>query len=228
MAPLVEITGRPDQVERLQLLLEAINVAALNISAELSPQRVLQSIVEQAKQVVGARYAALGIGSDPTQPFQPWIPCGIDEATARILGQSPRPVGMLGAVVREGVTVRVPDLTKDPRYQGFPPHHPPMTSFLGVPIRYRGEVIGNLFLTNKIGAAEFSKEDQQAIEMLAVHAAIAYKHAKLYERVQTKHHRLETVLENSPAAIVFIEPRTDEVYENRMARRLFGRALRPK
>lgn len=213
---------------RIRAALEAVNVAALAISAELSPARVLQELVERARQVANAHFAALGIGTDPTRSFEPWVFSGIDELTARHIGHFPRPVGMLGAVVREGVTIRQRDLSKDPRFRGWPPHHPPMTSYMGVPIRYRGESIGNLYLTNKIGAAEFSEKDEQAVEMLAAHAAITYKHAQLYEQLQIERARLESVLQNSPAGIIFVEAKTGYIYANRAAEVLFGLALVPE
>ncbi|MBI2954932.1 MAG: GAF domain-containing protein [Chloroflexi bacterium] len=208
-------------------ILEAVNAATLAIAAEVSPERVLLTIVEQARKLANARYAALGIGWDPTRTFHPWVFSGMSEAEARLLPHFPRPVGLLGAVVREGHAIRLRDISKDPRFHGFPPHHPKMTSFMGVPIRYKDETIGNLYLTEKIGAEEFSEEDERAVKMLAAHAAIAYRQAQLYEQLQVERARLETVFENSPAAIVFVEATTDRVYENKAAETLFGLPLRP-
>jgi len=209
-------------------ILKAVNAATLAISSELSPDRVLQTIVEQARKLANARYAALGIGSDPTRSFHPWVFSGMGESEVRLLPHFPRPLGLLGAVVWEGRTIHLRDITKDPRFRGFPQHHPKMTSFLGVPIRYKDETIGNLYLTEKIGADEFSEEDEEAVEMLAAHAAIAYRQAQLYEQLQTERARLETVFENSPAAVVFVEAATDRVYENKAAEKLFGFPLRPE
>jgi PAS domain S-box-containing protein len=206
-------------------ILEAVNAAALAISSEIAPERVLQTIVEQALKLSKARYAALGIGTDPTRPFDPWVFTGMSEDQARVLPHFPRPVGLLGAVVREGRNIRLPNLGQDPRYRGFPAHHPPMTSFMGIPIRYQGETIGNLYLTDKIGAEEFSEEDEKAVEMLAAHAAIAYRQAELLEELQIERSRLETVFENSPVGIVFVEAETDHVYENKTAQSFLGRAL---
>ncbi|MBI4322633.1 MAG: GAF domain-containing protein, partial [Chloroflexi bacterium] len=176
---------------RTYAILKAVNAATLAISAEVSPERVLLTIVEQARKLSNARYAALGIGSDPTRSFAPWVFSGMSEAEARLLPHFPRPLGLLGAVVREGHTIRLRDITKDPRFRGFPQHHPKMTSFLGVPIRYKDETIGNLYLTEKIGADEFSEDDEEAVETLAAHAAIADRQAQLYEQLQTERARLE-------------------------------------
>ncbi|MBI2954329.1 MAG: GAF domain-containing protein, partial [Chloroflexi bacterium] len=143
---------------RTYAILKAVNAATLAISAEVSSERVLLTIVEQSRKLTNARYAALGIGSDPTRSFQPWVFSGMSESEVRLLPHFPRPLGLLGAVVWEGNTIRLRDITKDPRFRGFPQHHPKMTSFLGVPIRYKDETIGNLYLTEKIGADEFSEE----------------------------------------------------------------------
>jgi signal transduction histidine kinase len=105
------------------------------------------------------------------------------EAEARI-SHRPHGHGLLGVVMREGRALRLADLSEHPRSAGFPEHHPPMKSFLGVPIRYKGSSLGNLYLTNKQGAAEFSEQDQHLIEQLAAHAAIAIENARLYEKVQ--------------------------------------------
>ncbi|MBI2865262.1 MAG: GAF domain-containing protein [Chloroflexi bacterium] len=209
-------------------VVKAVNAAALAIGAEISSARVLQTIVEQARKLTNARYAALGIGSDPKRPFDPWVFSGMDEAVARLLPHFPRPQGLLGAVVLEGHKIRLRDITKDSRYRGFPLHHPQMTSFLGVPIRHKGETIGNLYLTEKTGADEFTEQDEEVVEMLAAHAAIAYRQAQLYEQLHTAHTRFETLFENSPAGIVFVEAATDRVYENEAARALFGRRLQPE
>ena len=96
----------------------------------------------------------------------------------------PRGHGLLGLIVRENRSFRIPDLAVDPRRYGFPPHHPPMHSFLGVPVTVQGRSVGNLYLTNKTGADEFSEDDQALVESFAVHAGIAIENARLHEQVQ--------------------------------------------
>ena len=206
--------------------LNAISTAALAIAAEVAPDRVLQTIVDQARAVTGARYAALGIGVDPDKPFHPWVYSGMSPEVARAIGRTPRPVGLLGAVFRSNAPIRLRNLREDPRFVGFPAGHPPMTSFLGVPIRYLGQSIGHLYLGDKLGAGgqveEFDEEDVEAVRALAAHAAIAYEHARLYEQVETERRRLRVVLESSPAAILFVEAATGLVYANPAGREFFG------
>jgi GAF domain-containing protein len=115
---------------------------------------ILQSIVDHARLTVGAELGALGIGDDPNRPFEPWVFSGSPPEAERLVGRHPRPVATLGVVARGGEVVRVPDVTKHPAFGGLPPGHPPLTAMLGVPIRYRGLNLGNLYLCNKIGAPE--------------------------------------------------------------------------
>ena len=206
--------------------LNAIGTAALAVAAEVAPERVLQTIVDQARAVTGARYAALGIGVDPGKPFAPWVYSGMGPEEAKAIGRTPRPVGLLGAVFRINAPIRLRSLREDPRFVGFPAGHPSMTSFLGVPIRYLGESIGHLYLGDKLGAGgqveEFGEEDVEAVRVLAAHAAIAYEHARLYEQVETERRRLRVVLESAPAAILFVEAATGLVYANPAGREFFG------
>ena len=201
---------------------ESVSRAALAIAAELAPERVLRAIADEARIVTGARYAALGIGVNPREQFRPWVYSGLDAETARKIGRTPRPVGMLGAVPRANAPIRLRDLTADPRHLGFPPHHPRMKSFLGVPIRYLGESIGHLYLTEKTGRDEFTEEDQQAVQALAAHAAIAYERARLYDQAESDRRRLRAVLESSPVAILYVDRATGTSYANPSAREFFG------
>ena len=157
------------------------------MASVLSVDDVLQVIVDQVRPLVGAEYAALGI-VDARGVIERFITSGLsDEARARI-GPLPRGHGFLGLIIREG-SFRIPDINKDPRRYGFPPHHPPMTSFLGVPVSVKGRSVGNLYLTNKRDAAEFTARDQELVETFARHAAIAIENARLHEQV----HRLAIV-----------------------------------
>jgi GAF domain-containing protein len=171
-------TARTHERDRLQL--ESLHLATLAISAPIALSSVLQNIVDQARSLTGASYAALGIlDAEATDgPFNPWVFSGVIEREAALLGRPPRPVGLLGAVAREGRSIRTRNLVEDARFRGFPPHHPPMTSFLGVPIFYFDHVVGNLYLTNKRDADEFSEDDQRVVEMFAQHASIAVEHAR--------------------------------------------------
>ncbi len=163
--------------------LEALDEASRAISGELALERVLQLIVDRARALVQAQYAALGI-VDETGTIERFITSGISSAERARIGAPPRGRGLLGVIIREGRSVRIADIRGDPRSAGFPPHHPVMTSFLGVPITVKGRPIGNFYLTNKIGAPEFSEADQRLVEMFALHAGIAIENARLHEQVR--------------------------------------------
>jgi signal transduction histidine kinase len=160
---------------------DALDAAVRGIAALASVDDVLQVIVDRVRPLVGARYAALAIVDDYGRITR-FIYSGIDEATRRAIGRPPEGHGMFALIIRENRSYRVPDINADPRRYGFPPNHPPMTSFLGAPIAYGGETIGRLYLTNKIGSPEFSEEDQRLVEIFALHAGIAMTNARLMER----------------------------------------------
>ncbi len=155
--------------------LDRLRDAALAIAEATSLTAALQTIVDEARALVRARYAALGIVADPEMqaPFNPWVQSGVTAAQATAIGRPPRPVGLLGAVPREGRAIRVRDLALDPRYTGVPTHHPAMRSFMGVPVPGRGHAVGNLYLADKIDADGFSDDDEQAVSLLAQHAGVA-------------------------------------------------------
>ncbi len=161
----------------------AFDTATRAIAELHSVDDVLQVIVDQVRPLVGARYAALGI-VDADGVMERFITTGMDAATRARIGHLPRGHGMLGLIVRENRSFRVPDIAVDPRRYGFPPHHPPMHSFLGVPVTVKGRSVGNLYLTDKAGASEFSVEDEALVETFAVHAGIAIENARLHEQVQ--------------------------------------------
>lgn len=162
----------------------ALREAALAISANLSLAETLKHIVTAAAELVEAQYAALGVPDEAGEYLAEFVTTGLTpEAEARI-GHRPRGHGILGVILREGESLRLRDLHDHPRSVGFPPNHPPMQSFLGVPITRKGERLGNLYLTNKRTADEFSPEDQHLIELLAAHAGVAIENARLHARVQ--------------------------------------------
>ncbi len=168
---------------RLSAQLEALHEATMTITAELSLDRVLQQITDLARGLVGATYAALGV-PDQAGGLEQFIVSGIDEATVKHMGHLPIGRGLLGLLLREPIPIRIPRLQDDPRFSGFPEQHPVMISFLGVPIISKGKLLGNLYLSDKLGADEFSDQDERLIVMLAAHAAIAIENAHLYARVQ--------------------------------------------
>lgn len=167
--------------DRLHSLLEAV----LSVGRELDLPQVLRSIVEAAVVLVDAEYGALGvIGGD--QKLSAFITVGIDEARRSEIGALPSGHGLLGELIRHPVPLRLPELSEHPESYGFPAHHPPMHSFLGVPIRVRDEVFGNLYLTEKRSEREFDAEDESVLSTLAVAAGVAIENARLYEETRLR------------------------------------------
>ncbi|MFC6596626.1 GAF domain-containing protein [Kitasatospora paranensis] len=163
--------------DRMQRLLEAV----VSVGSGLDLHATLQRIATGAAELVDAEYAALGVVSPHGSGLSDFIHVGIDDETAARIGDLPSGRGILGALIDRPEPLRLADLREDPRSAGFPPHHPPMTSFLGVPIRVRGEVFGNLYLTEKQGGAGFTPEDEQVVLALATAAGVAIENARLYE-----------------------------------------------
>jgi signal transduction histidine kinase len=174
--------GGEDRVSAVGVV-DALEAATRAIASLQPVDDVLQVIVDQVRQLVGADYAALGTvhGHGVIERF---ITSGMSRETRAAIGPLPRGHGFLGLIIEENRTFRIPDIAVDPRRHGFPPHHPPMHSFLGVPITVKGHSVGNLYLTDKVGAAEFSEADQRLVETFAVHAGIAIENARLHEQVQ--------------------------------------------
>lgn len=176
---------------RLRSLLET----GIAISSELSLDGVLQRIVEAAALLTGARYAALGVMDPSGINLERFITYGIDDETRALIGDLPRGRGVLGALISDSRTLRLHDLTEDPRSVGFPPGHPPMKTFLGLPIVLRGVAYGNLYLTEKDGGADFDDEDEELVSLLSAQAAVAIENARLYESVTAWSRQLESLQE---------------------------------
>ncbi len=162
--------------------LEALSEAVGAVAGELDVETVLQLIVDRVRNLVGANYAALGIVDDQRH-IERFITSGISLEQRARLGPLPEGHGLLGLIITEGRSLRVPDIGSHPASSGFPPAHPPMRSLLGVPVRIKGRIIGNFYLTDKEAAAEFSDDDQRLIELFALHAGIAIENARLHETV---------------------------------------------
>ncbi|MGH3131788.1 MAG: GAF domain-containing sensor histidine kinase, partial [Gaiellaceae bacterium] len=161
---------------------KAMSDAVLAIAAELSVEPILQKLVHSARELAAARYAALGV-PDGEGAFAQFITSGMSDKLVASMGPLPRTHGLLGAMLESDEPYRTGDVRRDPRFRGWwPQAHPEMRSFLGVPIVSRSGIVGAFYLTEKDGAAEFTDADQQLIEMLAAHAAIAIENARLYER----------------------------------------------
>ncbi|MCP2170173.1 sensor histidine kinase [Goodfellowiella coeruleoviolacea] len=163
--------------DRVHRLLDAV----VSVASDLSLPDVLRRIVQSSLDLVGAGYAAMGVlGADRTS-LREFIYLGIDGTQRELIGELPHGKGILGLLIKDPHPIRLADLRQHPQSYGFPPNHPPMTSFLGVPVRVRGEVFGNLYLTEKQGGGEFTEEDQTVVIALAAAAGIAIENARLYE-----------------------------------------------
>jgi PAS domain S-box-containing protein len=213
--------------------LDAVRAATLRIadalaSARADPGEVLQAIVAEARTVGAADYAALGLDGDAQYPFDPWVFSGVSAEQAAAIGRFPRPIGLLGAVITAGATIRRGNLTRDTRFRGFPPHHPPMHAFLGIPVHFHGRPAGNLYLARRAGEVGFSAEDERAVGVLAAHAGAVLEESRLRALLAEERGRLQTVLDTAPVGIIFVEADTDRVLANAWATRVFGRPIVPE
>ncbi|MFZ6182187.1 PAS domain S-box protein [Nannocystis pusilla] len=198
-----EERGLRVQLESLTRATSAITDAVARIP-ETDLDAVLLVVLLQAQTLTQARYAALGLGTDPTRPFERWVYAGMTAEQAERIGRAPRPVGLLGAVALQARAVRLRDITESHERVGFPPGHPPMHSFLGVPILYEGRSRGNLYLADKQGG-EFTAEDQQALELLAARAGAALETARLYHETTQATTWLRGAIDGIPEAVVLVD-----------------------
>jgi len=192
------------ELDRLRILVEA----GIALSSELSLDALLQRLVDTGAELTGARYAALGVIDKTGQALERFLTTGIDAETHAAIGDLPRGGGILGVLIREAKPLRLADLTRDPRSVGFPPNHPEMTTFLGVPIVLRGVAYGNLYLTEKRGGGPFTAEDEELTQLLAAQAAVAIENARLYESSTRWLRQLESLNEigNALTSEVELEP----------------------
>ena len=189
------------QLDRLRVLVDA----GIALSSELSLDAVLRRLTETAASLTGARYAALGVIDPSGQGLERFVTTGVDAETYAAIGDLPRGRGLLGVLIHEAEIVRLHDIADDPRSVGFPPHHPPMHTFLGVPILLRGVAYGNLYLTEKHGGVDFTEEDEELTQLLAAQAAVAIENARLYESSTRWLRQLESLNEIGTALASEIE-----------------------
>jgi len=168
--------------------LAALHKAALILTKEVDLATVLQSVVDEARTLVKAQYGALGVLDKDKNYIDQFIVSGITPQQRALLGLPPRGHGLLGTLIKTSESIRVPNISEDHRSIGFPPNHPPMKSLLGVPISFQGEILGDLYLTDKLSPTgnitAFSEQDQQLLEMFATQAAIAIKNAQFHRQSQ--------------------------------------------
>ena len=169
-----------DDPVRLRRVLEA----TLLIEADLDLPTLLRHIIDEARSMTNARYGALGVLDDEGTSLSEFLTVGLSPDEEMRIGARPMGRGVLGMLITDPKPLRLPRLGSHPESYGFPPNHPPMTSFLGVPIKVRDAVYGNLYLTDKIGWSEFTSDDEALVGALALAAGIAIENARLHQRVQ--------------------------------------------
>jgi len=197
-----ELRGRPPDARLASALvssaqhesrLHALFAASIALNAELSLEALLRKLVDTAAELTEARYAALGVIDETGTGLERFVTTGVDEAQYAAIGNEPRGRGILGVLIRNATPLRLDKLGDDPRAVGFPPNHPPMTTFLGVPVMLRGIAYGNLYLTEKADGALFTSEDEEIVGLLAAQAAVAIENARLYQSAKRWSRQLESL-----------------------------------
>jgi signal transduction histidine kinase len=196
----MESTGQPARQVDEDRFRRLIDVGS-SLLSELDLEAVLNSVVEAARELTGARYAALGVLDPERRELERFINVGIAEEARHEIGNLPRGRGVLGELIREPAPLRLRDVNAHPHAYGFPPGHPPMHSFLGVPIAVRGETYGNLYMTEKRGAEEFDGSDEEAALTLASWAGIAIENARLYTSLSEREVEVEQALRRAETSV---------------------------
>ncbi len=174
--------------ERVSLLLDVV----LGLASDLSTTSLLQHIVEAAGELANARYVALGVlGGHGDRRLREFITYGLSDEERAAIGDLPRGRGLLGLIIDEPHPLRSDEISAHPRSYGFPANHPPMTTFLGVPVRIRDKVFGNLYLTEKQGGGGFTAEDEGIVTALAAAAGVVIENARLYEEAAARERWME-------------------------------------
>jgi signal transduction histidine kinase len=186
--------------ERLRRLIDV----GRSLVSELRVEQVLDRLLDVARELTGARYAALGILDDERRELARFITRGVDARTHAAIGDLPRGRGILGVLIADPRPLRLSDVTADPRSYGFPIGHPPMGTFLGVPMLVRGQAWGNLYLTEKAGGEQFDDADEASVVVLADWAAIAIENARLYETLDRRRDELERAVRGFEATAAIV------------------------
>jgi signal transduction histidine kinase len=189
------------ETDRLRELVET----GIAITSDLSLDGVLERIVEAAARVTDAQYAALGVIDPAGSGLERFVTYGMPPEVEREIGDPPHGRGILGVLIKDARPLRLHDLNEDPRAVGFPPGHPAMRTFLGVPIHLRGVAYGNLYLTEKDGGSDFTDEDEELVTLLAAQAAVAVENARLYESATSWSQQLESLNEVGAALVGELE-----------------------
>jgi GAF domain-containing protein len=163
---------------------ERVHHAALTVASAQDVDSALQTIVDSARDVVGAELAALGVPEESGEQLAHFFVSGIPASHQEQIGPSPLGRGLLGLLLREGQALRLENAKEHPAFSGYPANHPPIRSFLGIPIQSGGQIFGDLYLANKLGGGAFTEEDQNLIEMLAAHAAVVIQNLRYHQQAQ--------------------------------------------
>lgn len=199
----------------------ALHRASLLLTSELRLDRLLQRFADLARELVNAQYSALAVMNEDGRILQ-FFTSGITAKERAAIGNPPEGHGLLGLLFRDNRSVRIPDISQHPRSYGFPANHPPMRSLLGVPVVRRGKNLVNLYLTNKLGAAEFTAEDQRLVEVLAQYAAAAIENAALHKRVTERAREWQTLHKIARQIALQLDSRRILTTVVREARRFFN------
>ncbi|ADX73243.1 histidine kinase with GAF domain [Pseudarthrobacter phenanthrenivorans Sphe3] len=200
-----DFVARADELLQTQERMNGLLAAVVALAEDLSLEAVLDRLVRSACGLVGAKYGAMGvIGED--RSLSHFITVGIEDEEIRSIGDLPTGHGVLGLLIREPQPLRLHDLGQNPIASGFPPNHPPMSTFLGVPVRVRDEVFGNLYLTEKDGGQDFTPEDEDLAVALAAAAGVAIQNARLFEDSKRRQKWLEAGMELSSRLIMTPHP----------------------
>ena len=206
--------------DALRSRITGLTEAILRISEDLDLDTVLQEVVDGARSLVGARYGAI-LTFDDSGSVRDFITSGLTEEERQIVGRWPRGLGMLGYLNEVDGPVRLTDISDHPRSVGTPRHHPPIESFLGTQIRDSGQSSGNIYLAGKEDGLEFTRDDEETLEMFAAQAAIAIANARRYGEERRAKADLEALINTSPVGVLVFDARTrDVVKSNREARRI--------
>lgn len=196
--------------------------AILAIAAERELETVLHAILDHARSLTGARYAALGVPDAGGVRLERFVTSGLTDDEVAAIGPPPDGHGILGVVMREGRTLTLDDLRRDARAAGFPPRHPAMRSFLGVPVRLNHAVVGHLYLTDKRDGDAFSPSDRQVVELFARHAAQAIANARLMQRLDASERRYRQLTDDAPAIILALDAAGCVTFANAQVRDAAG------
>lgn len=207
--------------EQLEERLAALHRASLELMQDISLESLLERIAIVACEQVGARYAAVGVLKENGE-LEQFIPIGMTPHEIAQMEHPPLGMGLIGALMHAHQPIRLPDISDDPRSSGFPPHHPPMHSFLGVPIRLGERQLGQIYLTNKVDAPEFSQDDEQVIETLAAYGAVAISNARLYKQLRERDRALtrrneDLGLLNNLASTLASSPEINEILDTALS-----------